>query len=90
MPCLEDVLIKEKKQQEFRDSPTEVRKKWERLSDQEKNIVKLYTQGLLKREIADRLGVRHKTVDNHLQSVYKKLNIHSLAELKTMEDFIFG
>ena len=48
------------------------------------------TQGLLKREIADRLGVRHKTVDNHLQSVYKKLNIHSLAELKTMEDFIFG
>lgn len=90
LACLEDVLIKEKQLQEFRDSPTEVRKKWERLSDQEKNIAKLYTQGLLKREIADRLGVRHKTVDNHLQSVYKKLNIHSLAELKTMEDFIFG
>ncbi|MGH7942382.1 MAG: response regulator [Limisphaerales bacterium] len=47
------------------------------LSPRETQILELMSQGLIKKEIADRLGLSYHTVDNHLRSIYCKLHVHT-------------
>ena len=47
------------------------------LSAREKEILELMVEGLIKKEIADRIGVSHHTVNNHLRSIYEKLHVHT-------------
>ena len=37
-------------------------------------------RGLIKKEIADELGISQHTVDMHLRSVYRKLHVRSQTE----------
>lgn len=46
------------------------------LTDRELEILRLVASGLLNKEIADRLGVSIKTVDNHRTNLMRKLNVH--------------
>lgn len=46
------------------------------LTEREVEILRLVAQGLLSKEIADRLGVSIKTVDNHRTNLMRKLNVH--------------
>jgi DNA-binding NarL/FixJ family response regulator len=61
------------------------------LSAREKEILELIVQGLLKKEIADRLGLSYHTVDNHLRSIYEKLHVHSRsgAVAKALNERLF-
>ena len=52
-----------------------------RLTPRELQIAKLASQGLHNREIADRLGVAVRTVDNHLHQAYSKLGIGGRRDL---------
>jgi DNA-binding CsgD family transcriptional regulator len=52
-----------------------------RLTPRELQIAKLASRGLRNREIADRLGVAVRTVDNHLHQAYSKLGIGSREDL---------
>jgi DNA-binding NarL/FixJ family response regulator len=47
------------------------------LSAREREVLELTVQGLVKKEIADRLSLSYHTVDNHLRSVYTKLQVHT-------------
>jgi DNA-binding NarL/FixJ family response regulator len=47
------------------------------LTAREQEVLKLAAQGLLVKEIAERLGLSFYTVDNHLRSVYVKLQVHT-------------
>ncbi len=47
------------------------------LSAREKQVLELMVQGLIKKEIADRMGVSHHTVNNQLRSIYDKLHVHT-------------
>jgi DNA-binding NarL/FixJ family response regulator len=47
------------------------------LSPREKEILELMVKGLVKKEIADQLGVSFHTVNNHLRSIYDKLHVHT-------------
>jgi DNA-binding NarL/FixJ family response regulator len=47
------------------------------LTAREREVLELTVQGLVKKEIADRLGLSYHTVDNHLRSVYTKLQVHT-------------
>jgi len=47
------------------------------LSARETQILELMSHGLIKKEIADRLGLSYHTVDNHLRSIYSKLHVHT-------------
>jgi DNA-binding NarL/FixJ family response regulator len=47
------------------------------LSAREREVLELMVQGLLKKEIADRLALSYHTVDNHLRSIYAKLQVHT-------------
>lgn len=44
-----------------------------KLSPMEKNVIRLYLEGLSRKEIADRLGRTEKSVDNALNRVHSKL-----------------
>ena len=48
-----------------------------RLSLREREVLEMMVQGLIKKEIADRLNLSYHTVDNHLRSIYTKLKVHT-------------
>jgi len=52
-----------------------------RLSDREREVALLAAQDMTSREIAERLFVSVRTVDNHLQRVYMKLGVSRRSEL---------
>jgi DNA-binding CsgD family transcriptional regulator len=52
-----------------------------RLSEREKEVVKLLLQGKSNKQIALRLGISGRTVEFHLTNVYAKLHVSSRIEL---------
>jgi len=50
------------------------------LSDREKEVLSLITEGLRNKEIADRLGVAEKTIKNHVSNILKALQVNSRTE----------
>ncbi len=51
------------------------------LSEREKEIIKLFADGLLYKEIADRLSISIKTVEAHKAKIMKKIEAKSTAAL---------
>jgi DNA-binding CsgD family transcriptional regulator len=51
------------------------------LSDAELRVALVVGNGASNREAAERLFLSVKTIDFHLQSIYRKLDIHSRAQL---------
>jgi len=47
------------------------------LSDREKEILSLLTQGLTKQQIAEKLFLSFHTVNSHLKNIYHKLHVNS-------------
>jgi DNA-binding NarL/FixJ family response regulator len=54
---------------------------WDPLSERESGILRLIADGLTGRQIAERLGLRPKTVENHRARIMEKLGIHTTAGL---------
>nr|WP_108869788.1 response regulator transcription factor [Tessaracoccus timonensis] len=51
------------------------------LTSREIEVLRLVAKGLAYREIADTLFVSHRTVQNHVQNVLRKLQLHNRVEL---------
>ena len=51
------------------------------LTDREREILQLVAEGHSTKEIAAKLGISAKTVDNHRTNLMRKLNIHDVASL---------
>ncbi len=51
------------------------------LTDREREILKLVAEGFTGREIAERLGLKAKTVENHRAHICEKLDVHTTAGL---------
>lgn len=60
------------------------------LKEREREILHLIVEGLLKKEIADRMGVGIHTVDTHMRAIYKKLQVttRAAAVAKTLQQRI--
>jgi two-component system response regulator NreC len=54
---------------------------YERLSDREREVLKLLADGLVLKEIAVRLVLSVKTVDAHKTNLMRKLDLHDRSEL---------
>jgi DNA-binding NarL/FixJ family response regulator len=52
-----------------------------RLTERETEILRLVAKGLTSRQIADRLVISYRTVQNHTQNVLNKLQLHNRVEL---------
>ncbi len=51
------------------------------LSQRERQIVTVITDGCSNQEVADRLGLRLQTVKNHLSRIYRKLGVPNRVQL---------
>ena len=51
------------------------------LTDRETDVLRLVAKGLTARQIADRLVISHRTVESHVQSTLRKLQLHNRVEL---------
>jgi DNA-binding NarL/FixJ family response regulator len=51
------------------------------LTPRETEVLRLVAKGLSYKQIAERLVVSHRTVQNHVQSVLRKLELHNRVEL---------
>jgi DNA-binding NarL/FixJ family response regulator len=52
-----------------------------RLTGRETEVLRLVAKGLSYKEIAERLAVSHRTVQNHVQNTLGKLQLHNRVEL---------
>jgi DNA-binding NarL/FixJ family response regulator len=52
-----------------------------RLTARETEVLRLVAKGLSARQIAARLTLSHRTVENHVQSTLRKLHLHNRVEL---------
>jgi DNA-binding NarL/FixJ family response regulator len=52
-----------------------------KLTDRETEILRLVAKGLSYKQIAERLVVSHRTVQNHVQNTLGKLQLHNRVEL---------
>jgi len=51
------------------------------LTDRETEVLRLVARGLTARQIAHRLTLSHRTVENHVQNTLRKLQLHNRVEL---------
>lgn len=52
-----------------------------RLTDRETEVLRLVAKGVSYKQIAQRLGLSHRTVQNHVQNTLGKLQLHNRVEL---------
>ena len=52
-----------------------------RLTERETEVLRLVAKGLSYKQIAERLGLSHRTVQNHVQNTLGKLQLHNRVEL---------
>lgn len=52
-----------------------------KLTEREHEVLKLITQGLSTKEMADKLSISPRTVDGHRQNIMDKLQIHGVTHL---------
>jgi DNA-binding NarL/FixJ family response regulator len=53
----------------------------ERLTDRETEILRMVAKGVSYKDIAERLVISHRTVQNHVQNTLRKLQMHNRVEL---------
>ncbi len=51
------------------------------LTERETDVLRLVSRGLSARQIAGRLTLSHRTVENHVQNTLRKLQLHNRVEL---------
>jgi DNA-binding NarL/FixJ family response regulator len=51
------------------------------LTDRETDVLRLVAKGLTARQIGQRLGISHRTVETHVQSSLRKLHLHNRVQL---------
>jgi FixJ family two-component response regulator len=63
---------------------SELRGKYQSLTNRERDVMGLVTAGLLNKQVAAELGLVEKTVKQHRAMVMKKMNAESIADLAVM------
>jgi DNA-binding NarL/FixJ family response regulator len=63
------------------DSPATPDRETPRLTDRETEVLRLVAKGLSYKQIAERLVLSHRTVQNHVQNTLRKLQMHNRVQL---------
>lgn len=63
-----------------RGAPIDLSASLDRLTDRQKDCLRLVAQGFTSKEIGRRLGISHATVDNHMRAALEVLQVESRAE----------
>jgi DNA-binding NarL/FixJ family response regulator len=76
-PGLAGLVLGEYRRMAADSGPTDL----PRLTDRETDVLRLVAKGMTARQIATRLVLSHRTVENHVQSTLRKLQLHNRVEL---------
>ena len=57
-----------------------IRDRWERLTEREREVLRLMVQGLDNKSISQSLGITSKTVECHVTRILDKLDVRSRQE----------
>jgi two-component system response regulator FixJ len=63
---------------------TEAQRRWERLSEREREVARLVVEGLATKQIADRLSISPRTVEGHRAHIMSKCEVEAVAQLVTL------
>jgi DNA-binding NarL/FixJ family response regulator len=63
------------------DTPASTSGDTPRLTDRETEVLRLVAKGLSYKQIAERLVLSHRTVQNHVQNTLRKLQMHNRVQL---------
>ncbi len=66
---------------EYRRMALDPRTDSPQLTERETDVLRQVAKGRTARQIADQLGISHRTVENHVQSTLRKLQLHNRVEL---------
>jgi DNA-binding NarL/FixJ family response regulator len=77
-PSISKVLVQEmvEGKRDGRDFPAQ-----QSLTDREREVLSHIAEGLLNKQIADRLGIGVRTIETHRERIMRKLDIHTVAGL---------
>jgi DNA-binding NarL/FixJ family response regulator len=77
-PSISRVLVQEMVdgKHDGREAPAQ-----QSLTDREREVLSLIAEGLLNKQIADRLGIGVRTIETHRERIMRKLDIHTVAGL---------
>jgi len=73
-------LFDEQQKKRARQWHEGIEKKWNSLSEREKQVLRLLAEGASNKDIASKLRISLKTVDKHLEKIYQKLGVSSRAQ----------
>ncbi|TMR11690.1 response regulator transcription factor [Nonomuraea turkmeniaca] len=80
-PGLAGLVLGEYRRLAAQDAPGDGQGDGPRLTDRETEVLRLVAKGLSYKQIADRLVLSHRTVQNHVQNTLRKLQLHNRVEL---------
>ena len=63
------------------EAPTAAKDDTPRLTERETEVLKMVAKGMSYKQIAERLVISHRTVQNHVQNTLRKLQLHNRVEL---------
>jgi len=63
------------------DAPATAKDDTPRLTDRETEVLRLVAKGMSYKQIAERLFLSHRTVQNHVQNTLRKLQLHNRVQL---------
>ncbi|GGZ66773.1 response regulator [Streptomyces subrutilus] len=80
-PGLAGLVLGEYRRLAADPAPTASHETAPRLTDRETEVLRLVAKGLSYKQIAERLVISHRTVQNHVQNTLGKLQLHNRVEL---------
>ncbi|WP_236241338.1 response regulator transcription factor [Streptomyces sp. CC228A] len=80
-PGLAGLVLGEYRRLAAEPAPTPDRPKAPHLTERETEVLRLVAKGLSYKQIAERLVISHRTVQNHVQNTLGKLQLHNRVEL---------
>jgi RNA polymerase sigma factor (sigma-70 family) len=66
--------------QSFQRAPAAESAPREHLSEREQQVLDLLSQGLMYKEISDKLGISYETVHTYIRRIYEKLQVRTRTE----------
>jgi FixJ family two-component response regulator len=86
LDAVQKALASDRALRQERREAHEIRARFESLTPREKQVLELVVEGLLNKQIADRLGMSELTVKTHRAHVMEKTQAESLAHLVRMAE----